>query len=537
MSNIGSFLGQLWQKLVYRRSAPLTQQWTIATAVTVLPLLAAVIYAVYSLERQNQSQYVLVTSVILANQSGLEITEDIREMERLGRQYVVLRDNRFIDLYQEKYTTMAARLQDLKRVLGDELSVEAVDALLAVLNIKPFTEAMFASEMSSGGGTATGSSPGSGITNRSTTSDSSAAQSGNSSITDQQSILKRLQFVFDQANGLGENLKKQVASHINHSLKSNEQEFSRKKRHMLLIGSLILPGTAILLLFFSYHISRPLKDLAGAIRLLGQGKLNQEVSITGPSDLVALGVRLEWMRNRLLYLEKQKNVFLRHVTHELKTPLASIMEATSLLEDEVPGPVNDQQQHVLGILDRNARKLLEQIQQLLNFNAVREQTKDEWVDVSIAEIVHQQVNGLEDSAGSRQISFQVDGQNLTVQVDVMRFDMVLSNLLSNAVNYSPRGGVVQVVWGLQDHYWWLSVSDQGTGIAESEMESIFQPFYQGAATRDGAIKGSGLGLSIVKECIQALNGHVKVENKTGGGAVFTVTLPLIDEDMVNEPDF
>src|SRR5690606_7525025 len=140
--------------------------------------------------------------------------------------------------------------------------------------------------------------------------------------------------------------------------------------HLMLTGIFALPGTLLLVVLCSVTVTRPVRRLAHAIRQLGHGHWQDPIQIIGPADLHSLGASLEWMRNRLEATEKQKQAFVRHVTHELKTPLAAIVEAGALLRDEVPGPVNSAQRQVVGILMSNADNLQVLIQQLLNYNAV-----------------------------------------------------------------------------------------------------------------------------------------------------------------------
>jgi two-component system sensor histidine kinase GlrK len=474
----------------WRQSASLTRQWSLAVFFTVLPLLLAVGYAIYSLDKQNQGQHALVSSVIRVNQLGLQIVEDIKEMERLARQSMILQDERLDRFSEDKASKLNVKLLSLAEVMILPERQHRIDRLMTLLATK--TEVLMA--MSS---------------------------------IDTADRFESLGWKYDTANKLGADIKKDTEQYINDALALSEQEFQAKRKYLLLIGSLVLPVTLLLLGFFSYRISQPLKSLAGAIRRLGQGAIYEPVMVEGPGDIAVLVSRLEWMRERLLVLEKQKNMFLRHVTHELKTPLAAIMEATSLLMDEVPGAINSKQKNVLNILERNARSLLEQIQQLLNYNEVRVAIESSHQLVSFQELVQRAVRRQADTAKARGVKIVLNGAEMSLPLDSVRIDMMLSNLLSNAVNYSPSDDEVVLAWGqVNKNEIWFEVIDHGPGIPESEHEAIFQPFYQGSAKRIGSTKGSGLGLSITRECIDALHGSIHIESRPGKGSKFRVTLPI-----------
>ena len=121
-------------------------------------------------------------------------------------------------------------------------------------------------------------------------------------------------------------------------------------------------------LMFGVWFTRPLKRLENAIVGLGENRLDEVIEINGPADLALVGERLNWLRLRLSELDADKSRFLRHISHELKTPLASLREGVSLLEDEVAGPLSQDQREIAQILKHNTGLLQSQIEDLLRFN-------------------------------------------------------------------------------------------------------------------------------------------------------------------------
>src|SRR5690606_19732968 len=209
----------------------------------------------------------------------------------------------------------------------------------------------------------------------------------------------------------------------------------------------------------------------------------QPVVIDGPADFVALGNSLEWMREQLLITDRQKEAFVRHITHELKSPLAAIMEAGSLLWDQVPGPLNESQRNVLSILRQNADNLINLIQQLLNYNAVKHSFKPEKATVNPAALCEKLRRQLLSIPANNGIEWICAGTVEEVESDFACLEMILSNLLSNACSVLGGAGRVRMDWGVEKSFWWLTVEDNGPGIDAAEIEHIFKPFYQGKERR------------------------------------------------------
>src|SRR5690606_17420833 len=119
---------------------------------------------------------------------------------------------------------------------------------------------------------------------------------------------------------------------------------------------------------FTALITRPLLQLERAIGHIGDGSLKEPIRVSGPRDLVKLGRKLEWLRERMQALEERRSLFLRHISHELKTPLASMQESAALLMDEVAGPLSGEQRHLVDIQIKNSRRLRQLIDDLLRHN-------------------------------------------------------------------------------------------------------------------------------------------------------------------------
>jgi two-component system sensor histidine kinase GlrK len=287
---------------------------------------------------------------------------------------------------------------------------------------------------------------------------------------------------------------------------------------------------AILALGFGVWLTRPLKRLERAIVVLGENRLDEAVDVRGPSDLRSLGQRLEWLRLRLRELDEDKSRFLRHVSHELKTPLAALREGVALLEDEVAGPLTADQREIARILGTNAVTLQTQIETLLRFNAAafearqlaRRRTE---LRPLLRELVAQQRLQWQ----ARQLVVEVTGDAPAIDVDPDKLGAALGNLLSNAIRFSPPGGRVELRLAVGPGRVVIDIADQGPGVAPADRERIFEPFYRGEIQPEGAVRGSGIGLSIVREYVGAHGGRVDLLDLGVPGAHFRIELPNADD--------
>jgi two-component system sensor histidine kinase GlrK len=281
----------------------------------------------------------------------------------------------------------------------------------------------------------------------------------------------------------------------------------------------------VLALVFGFWLGRPLKRLEAAVVGLGENRLDVPVRIAGPIDVRALGRRLEWLRLRLLELDADKSRFLRHVSHELKTPLAALREGVALLEEGVAGSLSEGQREVARILRQNTAVLQAQIEDLLRFNAaafearqlVRKPTE---LKAFLAECTARQRLQWQ----ARQLAVRIEGEPLTVEVDVEKLGTALGNLLSNAIRFSPLRATIRFSVSRLPGRACIDIVDEGPGVAPADRARIFEPFYRGELQPADAPRGSGIGLSIVYEVITAHGGQIELL-PDGPGAHFHIELP------------
>lgn len=289
----------------------------------------------------------------------------------------------------------------------------------------------------------------------------------------------------------------------------------------------LIPVVLFLVVGFSILITRPIRQVDAAIRRLGAGQFRVPVSVAGPEDLQQLGDRLEWMRRQLLDLEEQKNRFLRQVSHELKTPLTALREGAELLSESAVGPLNAEQREIAEILRHNSIELQKLIEGLLSFGASQfRKVTVELEPVEIRRIVERVTSDHMLTAKARGITFETDVEDVMLAADPEKLRVIVDNLVSNAVKFSPAGGRIRIEGRLDGSTLTLDIQDEGPGIPPAERTRIFDPFYQGTQPGAARIRGTGIGLSVVKEYVFAHGGSVEVLDGEPAGTRMRVRLPI-----------
>jgi signal transduction histidine kinase len=254
------------------------------------------------------------------------------------------------------------------------------------------------------------------------------------------------------------------------------------------------------------------------------------------------------MAERLGEVDRLKRDFVSTISHDLKTPLASMQETTDLLLDEIAGPLTDKQAHLLRLHRENGQRLGRMLGQLLDLSRLDARPALAIRPVPVASLVHPAV-ALANAGRPRsahRVTARLPAETLLVTCDPDRCRQVLDNLLDNALKFSGPEATVQVEaqlltgkprWITADHWravhhdgagagtLLLAVGDEGPGVPDSEKSGIFSRFHQGQPGRDTRRRGVGLGLAICREIIRSHGGTIWVDDAAGGGSVFRLLLP------------
>ena len=293
-----------------------------------------------------------------------------------------------------------------------------------------------------------------------------------------------------------------------------------------LVGAIVL--ALVLALWLGIWLARPFKRLERAIRRLGENQLEQPVAITGPADVRRVGQQLEWLRLRLVELDADKARFLRHVSHELKTPLAALREGVALLQDGVTGALSEGQKEVTQILHQNTLVLQGEIEALLRFNAAAFEARQlQRREIDLVALLEDLVEAQRLQWHSRSLRVEVSGERTVLLLDAEKITSAMGNLLSNAIRFSPEQGTVRMAVSRAPGQVRVDVTDEGPGVAPADRAHVFEPFYRGERQPENAVRGTGIGLSIVQEYIHAHGGRVQVLQMPGDAprSFFRIELP------------
>jgi signal transduction histidine kinase len=229
-------------------------------------------------------------------------------------------------------------------------------------------------------------------------------------------------------------------------------------------------------------------------------------------------------------LDEMKNDFVRMVSHELRSPLAAIKQQHAVILDGLAGELTPKQRELLTRAHAKIQGLLELINDLLDVAKMEAgHGQLEQVPLDLREILGELVELLRERAASQKLTLRLEmpaGCPL-VRADRRSMEEVFSNLVSNAINYSPDGGEVKISALPRSDYLEILVQDQGIGIEAEEVPKIFDKFYRVKNPKTRQVIGTGLGLALVKGLIEAHRGAVEVESELGAGTTFRVKLPTV----------
>jgi two-component system sensor histidine kinase GlrK len=454
-----------------------------------LPLVYALAEMILSLDRLESQGRQEVVQAAQAGRTSRLLYEQATTLERIARQHLILEDNALLDEYaklREEFRQTTNQLASLPLEPGSQETLEKLadrESRLHKLLTAPRRGSDAADEIADG----------------------------------YSKLVDSAQTMLAASNQLTQRAIERL------------QETATQGREKWIYVGLATVGIAIALaIVFATLIARPIRQLDLAIRQMGSADFTHAIRVTGPQDLRYVGQRLEWLRTRLSELEQQQARFLRHVSHELKTPLTAVREGAELLRDDVGGKLTAEQRDIVRIVRDNTLSLQKLIEDLLAYQQTRAMEPAALGPVALPDIVARVIREQRIAAVARMITFETSLQPATVIGDAEKLRTIVDNLLSNALKYSPRNATVQLNVAARDGFAVLDVIDAGRGVAATDRVRIFESFYRGPAPVDGRIKGSGLGLAIAREYALAQGGSIEVADRSDGksGAWFRLTLPL-----------
>jgi PAS domain S-box-containing protein len=241
---------------------------------------------------------------------------------------------------------------------------------------------------------------------------------------------------------------------------------------------------------------------------------------------------------RLKDLDKVKDDFVTTVSHELRTPMSSIIGSAEMLADGLLGELEPDQQRMVDVISRNGDRLLALADDLLLLATYdHESWPEQTVEVDLRAVVEDSASAVASALATRDldVGYTLPDEPVLVSGDPNHLERALTNLLTNAVKFTPDGGHVhvEVHADTRSSTAVLSVTDTGLGIPESDLDQVFGRFFRSSVVQEKAIQGSGLGLAIVKTIVESHEGRIDVRSEPGTGTTFTMTLPLVRSALLS----
>lgn len=269
-------------------------------------------------------------------------------------------------------------------------------------------------------------------------------------------------------------------------------------------------------------VVRPLRRLSVAAQSIGAGEKGVRLgSRMGPGELSELSATFDAMAAALDRAEELRQGMVADVAHELRTPIAVLQAETEALVDGIRQP---DIVALTSLHDEALRlgQMVEDLQALASADAAGLTLECHSVD--LAQVASQAAHALAERFRTAEVRLELSLPALMVWADAQRLNQVVTNLLSNASKYTPPGGEVRLTVRTEGTMARLEVTNTGPGIPRGEQEQVFDRFFRGRAGRQAG--GTGIGLAVVKQLVEAHGGEVRVEDPPGGGVSFVVLLPL-----------
>ena len=294
---------------------------------------------------------------------------------------------------------------------------------------------------------------------------------------------------------------------------------------------LLTAATTIVILvvvfFLSEFILSPMRKIMRVVNLMGEGHLNQRISLKGRDEFSQLAGEFNNMNDRLEQVEKTREEFVSNVSHELKTPLSSmkVLSEAILLQDNVPV---EMYKEFLQDITSEVDRMTMIVNDLLTLVKLDQRDMPLIVkQIDLNKLIEDMLKRLYPLAEVKDIDLLYENmRKVTLAADEMKLSLALSNLVENGIKYTPAGGMVKVIIDADHQNAFVTIQDTGIGIAEEELGKIFTRFYRVDKTRDRDTGGTGLGLSITHSTVLLHNGAIRVTSKEGEGTTFVMRLPL-----------
>ncbi len=467
-------------------------QWTLTIFfIVTLPLIFTIEYSIDNIEEFTEQGTDLFLTISISNNTQIMV-DQLLDIDRSIREYQVLDDPEVFAVYQEHHNKFISIVTDTNFY---ELPEKLQQQFLKI------------------------------------THDEVALYNKILKIKNQQNEKLSIDDIkeYVQLRTDAKNLVTQIGKQVTNEIKSLSELVTMIREKVILAAICSVVMALFLGLSLLYIINRPLKCIEQSIRKLGNAYVTKRIFIEGPSDLRKVGEHLEWLRQKLNQLENSKQFFIKTISHELKTPLATLVEGADLLRDEVVGELNSEQHKIIELLQVANISLSELIDNLLEYQNVSSTlVKMNFSLFNLNQLMENICSDYQLLLDRKSVMIELEDKTIDLVADRDKIKIIISNLFSNALKFSPIGGQIFIRMNIVGDLLNLLIADQGPGIAKDQVPHIFTGFYRQEEPENWKIKGSGLGLSLVKEYVGAHHGKIKIlaPSEQYCGAHFLIILPL-----------
>ena len=332
-----------------------------------------------------------------------------------------------------------------------------------------------------------------------------------------------------------------LAAETQAGAKSNARAHNTARMAIILaiagIGAVLLFVLA-LAIYLARGVARPVRGVAAAAEKIAAGDLSPRVAIEGPGEVGQLErsfnamadslarqrAELEERNQRLVESERLKTDLVSNVSHELRTPLSSILGFSDLMLKREVAP--EDRRRYLGVIRAESARLATLLNDLLDLQRQELGVLElRLTEFDLNELLDVQVTLYSAQSSVHELVLTPSPEPVIIRGDPDRLAQVVGNLLSNAIKYSPDGGKVEVTASLIRGEGWIWVRDRGLGIPREHQDRVFTKFFRGEAARKRAISGTGLGLVLARQIVEAHGGSLGFDSEEGKGSTFWVRLP------------
>lgn len=308
------------------------------------------------------------------------------------------------------------------------------------------------------------------------------------------------------------------------SITSSYEYIQSRALLLEILAMVVIVGIAF---FISRKMLKPFEKITDAINEVKNGFTDEEIRVRDYKETEQIGDAFNQMLGRMKVLDDSRQEFVSNVSHELKTPLASmkVLADSLITQENVPaGLYREFMTDIAEEIDRE-NKIITDLLSLVKMTRTSADINVETVDInSLLELILKRLGPI---ATRAEVSLIFESRRpVSAEVDEVKLTLALSNLVENAIKYNIRGGWVKVILDASHQYFSVEVSDSGIGIPQESVEHIYERFYRVDKSHSKEIGGTGLGLAITRNAILMHRGSITVNSEEGIGTIFTVKIPL-----------